>query len=105
MNSYIQVLLENGFVGLTLFLAFFLIPLFKAWKATTEAKRVDKDFSLLGASIVSCMLGTLLFIENGSFGGGAERVFYMLAAIAAAYSYVWRSQQRRDLVGVQRGAA
>jgi O-antigen ligase len=104
VNSYIQVLLDNGFLGLTLFLAFFLIPLFKAWKATREAKRVDKDFSLLGASIVSCMLGTLLFIENGSFSGGAERVFYVLAAIAAAYSYLWRSQQRRDLVGVQRAA-
>ena len=94
VNTYIQVLLDNGFIGLTLFLSFFSIPLLKAWKATREARRVDRDFSLLGASIVSCMLGTLLFIENGSFGGGTERMYYTLAAIAAAYSYLWRSQRQ-----------
>jgi hypothetical protein len=43
---------------------------------------------------VSCMLGTLLFIENSSFGGSTERMYYTLAAIAAAYSYLWRSQRQ-----------
>jgi O-antigen ligase len=94
VNTYVQVLLDNGFLGLTLFLFFFSIPLFKAWKDSREARRVDKDFSLLGASIVSCMLGTLVFIEVASFGGGTARMYYTLAAIAAAYSYLWRSQQQ-----------
>jgi len=103
VNSYIEVLLGTGFIGLTLFLSVFLIPLFGAWKAARATRRADRDFSLLGTSLVSCMLGTLVFIENGSFNGGAERVFYMLAAIAAAYSYLWRSQQQHHLVHVQRG--
>jgi O-antigen ligase len=103
VNSYLEVLLATGFIGLTLFLSAFLIPLFAAWRAARETRRADKEFSLLGTSLVSCMLGILVFIENGSFNGGAERMFYVLAAIAAAYSYLWRSQQQRHLLHVQRG--
>ncbi len=104
VNSYLEVLMASGFIGLILFLSAFLIPLFGAWKAAIATRRADQNFSLLGTSLVSCMVGTLVFIENGSFNGGAERVFYVLAAIAAAYWYLWRSQQQHRLVDVQRHA-
>jgi O-antigen ligase len=93
VNSYLQVLLGSGFVGLTLFLSFILLALFKAWTVSRKLLRVDPDFGLLGASLVACILATLLLMQNGSFGLGTERVFYLLAALAAAYAHVGRSRR------------
>ena len=52
---------------------------------------VDPDFGMLGASLVACILGTLLMMENGSFGTGVERLYYVLAGLAAAYAHLGRS--------------
>ena len=69
VNSYVAVLLGSGFVGLSIFLGFILILLFKAWSASRRFMGLDPDFGLLGASLVACIIGTLLLIENGSFVG------------------------------------
>jgi O-antigen ligase len=90
VNTYLQVLLGSGFVGLSLFLSFILIALFKAWAVSRKIMRVDHDLGLLGASLVACILATLLLMQNGSFGMGTERVFYLLAALAAAYAHMGR---------------
>jgi O-antigen ligase len=94
VNSYVQILLDNGFVGLILFLSFVLIPLFKAWSSSRKLMRADPDFGLLGASLVSCIVGTLLLIQNGSFVGVSEMMFYVIAALTAAYAYLGQSFQR-----------
>jgi O-antigen ligase len=94
VNTYVGILLDNGFVGLTLFLSFILLALFKAWAFSRKSMRVDADFGLLGASLVSCIMAMLLLFENGSFGGGPEKIFYVLAALAAAYTHLGRSWQR-----------
>ena len=88
VNSYVEVLLGSGFMGLSVFLAFILIPLFKTWSASRKYMRVDLDFGLLGASLVSCLVGTLLLIENGSFVGVSERMFYIIASLTMAYVYL-----------------
>jgi hypothetical protein len=93
VNSYIQVLLGSGFVGLSLFLSFILIALFKAWAVSRKIATVDPDFGSLGASLVACILVTLLLMLDGSFGLGTERVFYLLAALAAAYAHMGRSRR------------
>lgn len=93
VNTYVEVLLDNGFVGLFLFLSFILVPLFKAWGASRTSVRSDNDLGMLGTSIVCCILGTLLLLENGSFATGPERMFYALAALAAAYARLIRSRQ------------
>jgi O-antigen ligase len=94
VNTYVGVLLDNGFVGLTLFLAFILIPLFKAWSTSRKSMQVDPDFGLLGVSLVSCIIGMLLLIENGSFSGVTVALFYVLAALAAVYQYLGQLRQR-----------
>jgi O-antigen ligase len=94
VNTYVGILLDNGFVGLTLFLAFVLIPLLKAWSISRKFMKVDPDFGLLGVSLVSCIIGTLLLIENGSFSGVTVVLFYVLAALAVHYVYLGRSRQR-----------
>ena len=98
VNTYVEVLLGNGFVGLMLFLLFILVPCLNAWSLCRKSMRADLDFGLLGASLVSCIVVTLLLIENGSFIGAAERIFYVIAALAAGYVYLGRRSQPDLLV-------
>jgi O-antigen ligase len=92
INTYVDVLLSNGFVGLSLFLGFILIALFKSFATYKRITPVDRDAGMLGTSLVSCILGTLIMMADGSFGNGLERLFYVLAGLAAAYSHLFRSR-------------
>jgi O-antigen ligase len=85
VNAYLQILLDNGFVGLFLILSFILIALLKTWSANRRTRITDPDYSMMGASLVACILATLLMMFDGGFGGGSGRMFYVLAALAAAY--------------------
>jgi len=111
VNTYVGILLDDGFVGLTLFLLFIFIAAFKAWSLSRKSMQVDPDFGLLGASLVSCIVTMLVLFENGSFGGGPEKMFYALAGLAAAYAYLGRSWQRDpklralDLSGAEPGGS
>jgi O-antigen ligase len=93
INTFVGVLLGSGFVGLSLFLGIILIALFKSLTLSRRTSTNDRDFSMLGASLVSCMLGTLIMMADGSFGGSLEQLFYVLAAFATAYSYLGRTRQ------------
>lgn len=94
VNTYIQIMLGSGIVGLLLFLSFILFGLYKAWALSRELARIDSDLASLGACLVSCILGTLLMIENGSFGAGTEIMFYILGGLAMAYNNFGRSRLR-----------
>jgi O-antigen ligase len=86
VNTYMGILLENGFVGMTLFLLFILAALGKAWSASRRHMSLDPDLGLLGASLVSCIATILILIWNESFGGVNVALFYALAALAVGYA-------------------
>jgi O-antigen ligase len=87
VNTYANVGLDYGLIGLSLFVGFILAGLFRAYRYCKATKLSDPEFSLLGASLVACIAGTLLMIENSSFILGYEKMFYVLAAFAAAYAH------------------
>jgi O-antigen ligase len=88
VNSYLGILLDNGFVGLFLILSFIGIATLKAWAASRETRNTDPDLSMMGASLVACIVATLVMMLDGGFGGGSGRMFYVLAALAAAYVHL-----------------
>jgi O-antigen ligase len=92
VNAYLEILLDNGFVGLFLVLSFIGIAVLKAWSLSRDSRHADPDLSMLGASLVSCIVATLLMMLNGGFGGGSGKMFYVLAALAAAYVYLGRAR-------------
>jgi O-antigen ligase len=94
VNTYMGILLENGFVGMTLFLSFILIALAKAWSSSRRSMQDDPDFGTLGASLVSCTIATLVIVENESFSGVTVVLFYALAALAVAYASLGAAWQR-----------
>ena len=82
VNTYMQILLDNGFVGLSLFLTFILVAVYRAFIVSRRLARVDPGTSQLGASLVACTVGTLAMIENG----GSDRVMIsVLVGLMGAY--------------------
>jgi O-antigen ligase len=86
VNTYMGILLENGFVGMSLFLYFIFVALGRAFSMSRRQIKVDADTSLLGASLVSCIVTVLVMIWNESFGGVNAALFYALAALAVGYA-------------------
>jgi O-antigen ligase len=101
VNSYLGILLDDGFVGLFLVLTFISIAILKAWALTRDSRKTDPDLSTLGASLLSCIVATLLMMLNGGFGGGSGRMFYVLAALAAAYVYLGRAPRVESRSGAR----
>lgn len=93
VNTYIGVLLFYGWVGLVLFLGFALTALTAVVRAAKAAISNDPDWALLGFNIAACNVGMLFMIADCSLMFGVEKMFYILAALAAAY--VRRGKQLR----------
>lgn len=85
VNTYAEVVLFHGLVGLSLFLGFFVTGLFKVYRIAKQKMQSDPDLSLLGLSLVACGLGALVMMISCSFIMGYEKMFYVLAGLFAAY--------------------
>jgi len=86
VNTYATVALFYGLVGLFAFLAFILIPAFRAYLATRRVAQSDPDLALLGASLIACTAGTLVMLADSSFILAYQQMFYVLAGLTAAYA-------------------
>ena len=95
VNTYLGVALNYGLVGIALFLSFILIAMTRAYARAREFAHTDADFALFGASLVACILGTLVMIQSNSFNLGLPRLFYLMAGIAAVYAGTIQSPEQR----------
>jgi len=86
VNIYAEIALFYGLVGLFFFVGFILLSCMRAYRAVRQAALSDPDFSRLGASLVACIVGTLLMFFDASFMLGYEKMFYVLAGLGAAYA-------------------
>ena len=81
VNGYILVALYFGVVGLSLFVGLMVVAIVIATRAWWVARSVDLDLSLIGASLLACMLGTLLYI----FTTGFYPIHYVLIGLMLSY--------------------
>lgn len=86
VNTYIGVLLFHGWVGLLLFLGFILSALAGVFRTARAVISTDSEWGLLGFNICACMIGVLFMLADCSLIFGAEKMFYLLVALAAAYA-------------------
>jgi hypothetical protein len=86
VNTYAQVALDYGFVGLSLFLAFILVALSRAYRFAKRATQSDPDLALLGMNLIACIVGTLVMIWGCSFIDAYEKMYYVLGALSVAYA-------------------
>jgi hypothetical protein len=95
VNTYAQVALFYGLCGLSLFIGFILVPLCKTYLFARKLMLSDPDLARLGVCITACILGTLFMISSNSFGLGVEKMYYVLAGLAAAYAHLAPSRETR----------
>jgi hypothetical protein len=86
VNSYAEVALFYGLTGLSLFIGLILVGVLRAYRWARSQIQTDPDMASLGFSIVACILGTLLMIASDSFSLGPEKMYFVLAGLAAAYA-------------------
>jgi O-antigen ligase len=95
VNSYLQVALNYGLIGLSLFLSFILLGISRIFARTRALMHSDPDLALLGVSLIACIVAALEMIYSASFGLGAQKMFYVLAGLATAYSAMPVSPRHR----------
>jgi O-antigen ligase len=93
VNTYLGTALNYGLIGLFLFLSFILVGMTKVYARVREVSRSDPDLALLGTSFIACIVGVLIMIESSSFMFGTQKMFYVLAGLAAAYARLTISLQ------------
>lgn len=91
MNGFVNILLDNGFVGLSLFLLFVVVGVGNAWMLSRNSARVGVELGTIGASICACIIGTLVMMWAG---GLIVTPLCILVGLAAAGADLGRRQQR-----------
>jgi len=76
-------------------LSFILVGMISVYRRSKELTQSDPDLALLGRSLVACIVGLLVMIDSVSFNMGAEKLFYVLAALALAYARLTRVQHQQ----------
>lgn len=88
VNAYASIALFYGLIGLFFLVSFVLLGLVRAYRTVREARASDPDLAALGTSLVACILGTLLMLCDSGLSLGYEKMFYVLAGLAAAYGHL-----------------
>ena len=88
VNSYAQVALFYGIFGLALFVGVMVLGLLKVLYALSQTLQEDSGGRQLGRSVLAASTGMLVMIATNSFGIGLEKMYYVLAAFAAAYAHL-----------------
>jgi O-Antigen ligase len=105
VNSYLGVALNYGFIGLFCFLSFILLGLTKVYARTRLLAQSDPDLALFGTGLIACIVATLEMIGSSSFILGCEKMFYVLAGLATAYTRLTESLPRQPVAFSPRNAA
>jgi O-antigen ligase len=101
VNTYIQVALETGFVGLGLFVGFFALILWRIYRAIRSIRDRKSEEHLLGRALFATMLSVLLIIFTVSSITIIPIVYWSVAGLGVAYAQMIR---KRHLEKVQSGS-
>jgi hypothetical protein len=95
VNTYAEIAVFYGLIGLSIFLAFIVVGLYKAHRAARAVMSSDPELSRLGFSLVACIAGTLLMFASASFINSYQVISYVLIGMAAAYANLCKTSVAR----------
>jgi O-antigen ligase len=99
VNTYLEVALASGLVGLSLFCGFFLVVLVELFAAMRRAGDRDGELYALGQTLFCALLGILAMIFATSSIALIPVVYWSIAGLAQAYARapeLAREQHWRD---------
>lgn len=86
VNTYVSVALANGFVGLLLFIGFFLSAIFAIFKRMHSYPNESGGGTDLGRSLLGAIVCILVSIYTVSSIGIVPILYYLTVALAIAYA-------------------
>ncbi len=86
VNTYAQVALFYGLIGLALFAGFILAPLARTYRVARSYAQSSPDLAALGAALVACIVGTLVMLANCSFIFTYSKLYFVLGGLGVAYA-------------------
>ena len=85
VNTYIQVALATGFVGVGLFAGFFALVVIGVYRAMRSLPDRDGEVYLLGRALLSTLLAILVTISTVSNISIIPFVYWSVAGLGVAY--------------------
>ena len=92
VNAYAGIALAYGLVTLAVFIWFFGLIIAKCIRSVRSVAQADPDLSLLGASLVACMVGGLFMIATVNLYLSVANLTWSLAGLGVAYVGLVRRQ-------------
>ena len=86
VNTYIGVALQNGFVGLGLFVGFFALVVISVYRAMSSLPDKDSEERLLGRALLATLLAILVIIFTVSSITVIPIVYWSVAGLCVAYT-------------------
>lgn len=90
VNTFLQVALPYGFVGLALFSGALLLPTYSAWRARRALHSSAVATERLGRALIALMAGVLVTIGTASSIGVIPTLYWILAGLLVAFSRLAR---------------
>jgi O-antigen ligase len=85
VNSYIRVALESGFIGVVLFVGFFLAICWGIYQGYRRQPDKSSDEHLLGRSLLATLAGILIIIATVSSISFIPILYWSVAGLGVAY--------------------
>jgi len=85
MNAYAAVALFTGLVGLSLFAGYFIVATLRTFIVQSRLRRTQPDVAAVGATLVTCMIGSLFFMATASIDWLEYVLLGCMAGYAGAY--------------------
>lgn len=101
VNTYIQIALDAGLVGLGLFVSFFVLTLLDIYRAMRSVADKGSDEYLLGRALLSTLLGILIIIFSVSSITIIPIVYWSVAGLGVAYAQMVRKNVNRSQARTQ----
>lgn len=86
VNTYLQVAMPYGLLGLALFISALLLPMRAVWRVRSKLARDQHEAERLGRVLLAIMLATLVTIASASSIGAIAPVYWLMTGLCVAYA-------------------
>ena len=98
VNTYINIALEEGFVGVGLFVAFFFLALQGIYRAMRSLQDRDSEEYLLGRALHATLIAILIIIFTVSSITIIPFMYWSVAGLGVAYSEMVRKNTAKKMI-------
>ena len=86
VNSYLQIALPYGAIGLFFYVCALVLPVVAAWRARQLVLKTDPEAEILGRALIATMAGIMVTIATVSSIGIIPTLYWIMEGLCLSYS-------------------